>query len=323
MLYPFAIAVFAAVFFSVLAFYFLLGDRLSARRRTAKARLEKMSADAEFESEFVLSILRDDSLSSIPLVHRVLSHFDVARKLQRRIDQAGVSVNVGSVALAMGSLAGLFFLIAFQLGSSLIMALPAAALGFLLPLGYLSRKRSNRIHSFEALLPDALDIIVNALRAGFSFESALIMVAQEIPDPLGIEFAIMYEEQNLGVELSDALFHLRERVPSEDLDLVITAIVIHKRTGGSLAEVLDKTAGTVRERFKFQGEVRTKTAHGRYSGAVLLVLPVAVVGITVLINPDYFMTLINEKIGHYLLGGALLMQLLGIWVIRKIVNIRI
>lgn len=323
MLYQFAIAVFAAVFFGVLAVYLLLRDRLSARRRAAKARLEQLSADTEFESEFVLSIMRDDSLSSIPLVHRLLSHFDFAKKLQRRIDQSGLQVNVGSIALAMGSLAGLFFLITFQLASSIILAIPAAILGFLLPLAYLNRKRVNRIRAFEALLPDALDIVVNALRAGFSFESALIMVAQEVPDPLGIEFAIMYEEQNLGVELPEALRHLRERVPSEDLDLVITAIVIHKRTGGSLAEVLEKTAGTVRERFKFQGEVRTKTAHGRYSGLVLLVLPVAVVGITVLINPDYFMTLIKERIGHYLLGGALLMQILGIWVIRRIVNIRI
>ena len=323
MVHKIAIAVFAAGFFGVLAVYLLLKERFSARRRKVRERLEKMSAESEFESEFVLSIMRDDTLSTIPLIHRVLSHFALAKKLQRRIDQAGLPLNVGSIALAMGSLAGLVFLLVSYLTGSLIIALPCAGVGLLLPVFYLSHKRTRRIRAFEALLPDALDIIVNALRAGFSFESALIMVAQEIPDPLGIEFAIMYEEQNLGVELSEALMHLRGRVPSEDLDLVVAAIIIHKRTGGSLAEVLEKTSGTVRERFKFQGEVRTKTAHGRYSGLILLILPLVMIGMMLLLNPDYFMTLINEKIGNYLLGATLVMQLLGIWVIRKIVNIRI
>jgi tight adherence protein B len=222
----------------------------------------------------------------------------------------------------MLSLADMVFIVVLELLGLLIVAVVFGIFGLLTPYFYVLRKRSKRINAFDELLPDALDIITNALRAGFSFESALTMVAEEVRDPLGIEFAITFQEQNLGKELSEALANLRERVPSDDLNLFITALLIHKKTGGNLAEVLDKTAHTIRDRFKFQREVKTKTAHSRLSGFVLIVLPLVMIGAILALNPDYFMVLIEEKSGNYALAIAVAMQILGVIIIKRIVNIK-
>ena len=123
--------------------------------------------------------------------------------------------------------------------------------------------------------------------------------------------------------LSDALAALRERVPSDDLDLLIVTLVLHRRTGGNLAEVLEKTAGTIRERFRLKREIHTKTAHGRFSGFVLILMPVVMIGILLTMAPEYFLLLIRDKVGQYLLATAVAMQIIGIWVIKRIVNIRL
>jgi tight adherence protein B len=151
----------------------------------------------------------------------------------------------------------------------------------------------------------------------------LKLVAQEVPDPVGFEFAVVFEEQNLGVPLADALAELRERVPSDDLDLLTVSLLIHRRTGGNLAEILEKTASTIRDRFRLKREIRTKTAHGRFSGFILVVMPLVMIGVILVLNPDYFLVLLNEKAGQYLLFGAVIMQILGIFVIRRIINIKI
>jgi tight adherence protein B len=223
----------------------------------------------------------------------------------------------------MLSIAGTLFLLVVQLFGLVVIAVISAVVGGAIPYLYLRSKRSKRVNEFNEFLPDALDIITNALRVGFSFESTLTMVAEEVPDPLGIEFAKTFQEQNLGKEMSEALENLRKRVPSDDLNLFITALLIHKKTGGNLAEVLQKTANTIRDRFKFQREVKTKTAHSRASGIVLVFLPIAMIGIILLLNPAYFMILINEKAGNYALGVALVMQVVGILIIKRITNIRL
>jgi tight adherence protein B len=209
-----------------------------------------------------------------------------------------------------------------QLLNILILAVSSGFVAGMIPYLYVLRRRAKRINAFNELLPDALDIITNALKVGFSFESALTMVAEEVQDPLGIEFAITFQEQNLGKEISEALENLRKRVPSDDLNLFITALLIHKKTGGNLAEVLDKAANTIRDRFRFQREVKTKTAHSRLSGFVLAVLPIALILIILVLNPDYFMILIEEKAGNYALGIAIAMQIIGLLVIKRTVNIK-
>jgi len=223
----------------------------------------------------------------------------------------------------MLSLAGLTFLIVFHITDASLAALGSAVVGGMLPYLYLQRKKKKRIEQFETQLPEALDMTKDALKAGFSFESALTMVAQEMPDPLGIEFAITFEEQNLGVSLAEALANLRERVPSEDLDLFITALMIQKRTGGNLAEILQKAGSTIRARVKFQQAIKSKTAQGRFSGIILVLLPVALGAAIMVLNPDYILTLFRDKIGNYLLGITVFMQILGILVIKRIINIKV
>jgi tight adherence protein B len=318
-----AILVFAAVFLSTLAAYLSLRGRVSPQSRQVRKRMGDLSTQAKEDDRFVFSILRDNRLSKIPLLHRLLAKTKLSRSLQKMIEQSGAGVNAGTFVLAMASLAGLLFLITNVVTGNIVFALVAAVLGASLPYILLASKRTKRIDRFESTLPEAIDMIVDALRSGFSFESALRLVSQEMPDPLGTEFAITFEEQNLGVSFSDVLYNLQQRVPSDDLNLFATALMIHRRTGGNLAEVLSQTGATIRERYAFKGEVKSKTIHSRFSGAILVVLPVVVIGVILLLNPGYFMILIEDKTGNYLLGGAFILQLLGIWVIRRIVDIRI
>lgn len=323
MLLQIALVVFATVFCATIAGYYIVQMRMSARARATKRRLEDLSTTAADESPAVSILLQEEKLSSIPLMHRLMEKFSVSRQIQTLIVQAGAETTPGTVVLSMAFLAVVTLISARYLTHSLIVGLLLAPLAASAPYAYLKYRRSKRVAQFEESLPEALDMIVNALRSGFTFELAIKMVAQEIDDPLGYEFAVVFEEQNLGVPLQDALAGLRYRVPSDDLDLLIVSLVLHRRTGGNLAEVLDKTAGTIRDRFRLKREIRTKTAHGRFSGFVLVVLPLVMIGILMVTAPHYLVILINDKAGQYLLITAVVMQLVGIFVIKKIINIKI
>ena len=322
MLFWILIMIFAAAALATFAFTLVLRGKMGTHSRNVKRRLDDMTARYG-EDTVTPSIIRDDKLSQIPLVNRILQKFNFSKAIKRTIDQAGMNMNTGTVVLGTLSLAALLFLILLQITNSILLGFVAAIVGGVQPYFYLQYRKRKRRDQFESLLPEALDMVTNALKSGFSFETALKMVAQEIPDPLGFEFAMTFEEQNLGVSLGEALGNLRERMPSDDLDLFITALMIHKKTGGNLAEILEKTANTIRERFKLKREIRTKTAHGRFSGLVLVLMPLGMIAAILIMSPDYFMILIHEKIGNYFLGAAVIMQLLGIWVIRRIVDIKI
>jgi tight adherence protein B len=323
MLYHIVFAVFSAAFLSAVAVYLVLSEKVGMRNRRVRMRLEDLASDTAREEEIVYPILRDDKLSEIPTVDRILSRFRFSRNLQRLLDQAGVPMKAGALVLGMLSLGGLAFLLVNILLDSLLLAFAAAFVAGSLPYIYVRRRRRKRREEFESLLPEAIDVMTNALKAGFSLESALSMVAREIPDPLGIEFAIAFEEQNLGASLSESLSSMQERVQSEDLGLFTTALLIQKKAGGSLAEVLEKIGLTIRERFRLRKEVKIFTAHGRASGFILVLLPLIMAGAILMLNPEYLKVLLVERAGNYLLGAAILMQIAGIWIIRRIVDIRV
>ncbi|NIP42264.1 MAG: hypothetical protein GWO41_04130 [candidate division Zixibacteria bacterium] len=323
MILKIAILVFAAVFFITFGLFLFLKNRMSSESRRMKMRLNGIAAGGEIQDEFLHSLIKDNKLSNIPLLHNFLMKLRFSRNLQILITQAGVSVNLGTLVLSMFSLGALFMLLGYHLLHDMLISVAMGIAGIAIPYLFLVMKKRKRLEEFEGQLPEALDMIVNALKAGFSFDSSLRMVVQEIPDPLGLEMAITYEEQNLGIELSEALNNLKMRVPSDDLEIFLTALLIHKKTGGNLAEVLNKTAKTIRDRLRLKREVKTKTVHGRFSGMVLILLPIIMAIAIYLLNPDYVMVLIKEKIGNYLLIAAILMQIIGIFVIRKIVNIRL
>ncbi|MGB7061058.1 MAG: type II secretion system F family protein [Candidatus Zixiibacteriota bacterium] len=318
-----ALAVFSAAFLSAVAVYLLFSEKLGKRNRAIRKRLEGLTAETPVEGEAFYPILRDDKLSGIPAMNRILSRFRFSQNFQRLIDQAGVPMKAGALVLGMLSLGGLIFLLVLSFLDSILLALAAGLAAATLPYIYVRRRRTKRRQEFESLLPETIDMIANALKSGFSLESSLSMVSREIPDPVGIEFAIAFEEQNLGVGLTDALSNMEKRVESEDLGLFTTALTIQKKTGGNLVEILEKIGGTIRERFQLKRQVRVYTAQGRLSGFVLVLLPIVTAVVLLAINPEYLKILLVEKAGNFLLGGAIIMQILGIWVIRRIVNIRI
>ncbi len=321
-LYKIALLVFAAIFFSTLAVYVILRSRFARGKRILAQRLDRIAVGNQRDGTQDLSILKDESLSQIPTLNRLLTGLGFAGKLQVLMQQAGLRTNVGTFVLWMLFLAAGAFLAVYGTVGGLIPASAAGVIAGCLPYVFIRQKRRRRRDHFEEQLPEALDLIANALKSGFSFESALRMVGEELPDPLGSEFAMAFEEQNLGLGLNDALANLRRRIPSSDLDLFIIAIVIHKKTGGQLAEVLGNAAGTVRERFRLKRELKTKTVHSRFSGFILVILPIAMMGVMLLLNPEYIMILLDTRTGNYLLGSALVMQILGVWIIRRIIDIK-
>ena len=323
MLLNIAIVVFAAVFCATVAVYFVVQGRLDWQSRATKKRLDDIARAHEEIAEQVSILRQEERLSSIPWVDRLLQRFALSGHLKKMLVQSGSQTNAGTVVLAMGSLGMLSLLVVHQVTHNLFLSAVVAPGPALLPYAYLLRKRSRRLREFEEQLPEALDMIVNALRSGFTFELALKMVAQEHCDPLAYEFAVVFEQQNLGVPLEDALAGLRYRVPNEDLDILIIALILNRRTGGNLAEVLEKAASTIRDRFRLKREVRTKTAHGRFSGFVLIALPLTMAVLMTFMAPDYLLSMVTDKIGQWLLATAVVMQIIGILVIRKIIDIKI
>lgn len=201
---------------------------------------------------------------------------------------------------------------------------PLGALaGSTLPLIWLLLRRRNRFKKFAKQLPDALELIARALRSGHSLAAALHVVVEEMPDPIAMEFGQVYEEQNLGVGIEQALKSMLVRMPNLDLKFFVTAVAIQKQAGGDMAEILDKIGYIIRERFKIMGQVQALTGEGRLSGVVLMALPIALFFAVYYLNPTYVMLLFTEETGRKMIGVAVILQILGAITIKKIVNIKI
>jgi tight adherence protein B len=192
-----------------------------------------------------------------------------------------------------------------------------------MPFCWLVFKRKSRLKKFAAQLPEALELIARALRAGHSLAAGFNLVAQEMSKPIAKEFGRTFEEQNVGAPLEESLEKLCERIPNLDLKFFATAVILQRQTGGDLAEILDKIGRLIRERFKIWGQVQALTGEGRLSGIVLLALPPALFVVVYRMNPDYLMLLFTDDLGKKMLIGGIVMQLLGAVAIQKIINIRV
>lgn len=192
-----------------------------------------------------------------------------------------------------------------------------------LPFFWLLFRRKRRLQKFAAQLPEALELIARALRAGHSLAAGFHLVSQEGSDPIASEFGRVFEEQNLGIPFEEALGNLTDRVPNLDLKFFVTAVILQRQTGGDLAEILDKIGRLIRERFAIWGQVQALTGEGRLSGIVLLALPPLLFITVYRMNPDYLSLLFTDELGKKMLIGGIVMQLLGALAIRKIVNIRV
>lgn len=194
---------------------------------------------------------------------------------------------------------------------------------FLAPWGWLWNRRRVRLKKFAAQLPDALELVARALRAGHSLGAGMHVVAEEMPAPVSVEFGRVYEEQNLGIALEEAMRNMVERVPNLDLRFFVTSVAIQRQTGGDLAEILDKIGYVVRERYRILGQVKALTAEGRLSGVVLIALPFVLFLVMLHLKPDYVAVLWTERAGIKMSIFALLMQVLGAICIKKIVDIKV
>jgi tight adherence protein B len=310
--------------FAAIALPLIATSGSSNKSKDVQTRLESALATETPEVQnLVVDLRKGDQFSSIPWLNKRLLKFELTPFLRKILDQANISWSAGRL-LAM---CGLCFIVPaivvdFRFGSMLIAAAVGAGLGAA-PIAFVYFKRSKRFGAFEQELPEALDLMVSALRAGHSLIAAMGLVGREVPEPVGGEFKVCFEEQNYGLELKAAMDNLVERVPLQDLKIVCTAITIQKESGGNLAEVLDKTAHVIRERFRLKREVKTRTAQGRLTGWILTLLPVALGGAIYTINPTMMSVLWTRSIGLDLLWGSAAMTVIGGLIIRKIVNMEV
>jgi tight adherence protein B len=254
---------------------------------------------------------------------RVSAGFPHLRDLALLLEQAGLGWTIQSyLLLALGWGVGLGA-VALTVTGQWLFALPVTAFGASLPYLWIRNKRKRRLNAFEAQLPESIDLLGRAIRAGHPLSSGLDMVAKESPDPTASEFRRAFEEQRFGLPLEDSLLAMADRVTLVDVRILVTAILIQRNVGGNLAEILDNIAYTIRERFKIRRQLRVYTAQGRMAGYVLAVLPVAVGCIIFMLNPDYMMTLFRDPAGRLALAVAAVLQTSGYIWIRNIVNIDI
>ena len=242
--------------------------------------------------------------------------------LQRYFEQA--DYHKPNQLLIVGAVAGVLTATASWLAHVPIYFVPVVGLlMFLAPWGWLWNRRRVRLKKFAAQLPDALELVARALRAGHSLAAGMHVVAEEMPMPISIEFGRVYEEQNLGISLEDAMRNMTERVPNLDLRFFVTSVAIQRQTGGDLSEILDKIGYVIRERYRILGQVKALTAEGRLSGVVLIALPFVLFLVMLHLKPDYVQVLWTEKQGIKMSIFALFMQVLGAAVIKKIVDIKV
>ena len=313
--------VFASVLVAILGGYLLLYPRVPVNREVAK-RLALLEL-REIENADIPEVLKNDLLSNVPPLHRILSSFDSALRIDTRLKQAGMEMKVGVfVLLSLGGF-GAGILIGTLLHWHIAVTLLAGALLFLAPGTVVNVKRRRRFNAFMRHFPEALEMFARSLRAGHSFTGAIQLVAQEMPDPVSAAFQQVFDEQNLGVPLREALTGMAQRVDSLDVRFFVTAILIQRETGGNLAEIIDKIAHVIRERFRIQAQLKVFTAQARMTGLILALLPAGVAMAIYTLNPEYLKPLWIEKAGNAMIATALCMQITGALIIRKIIRIKI
>jgi tight adherence protein B len=318
-----ALLVFILVTSTILGLY--LGARAAAAWRSSRRvelRLREVSSPIE-ETESTTTVVMRAAEGPLPAVERLMGQTRAGTRLARLIEQSGVATTPGAVT-AMSLTAGLVGVLVVLLATgSLVIALGAALLGVASPVFWLTYKRSRRLKRFEEQFPEALDLLSRAIRAGHAFQTSMGMVADELAEPVGTEFKKAFEQQNFGLPLRDALNELGTRIPSLDVKFFVTSVTIQRETGGNLSEILDNLARVVRERFKIRRQVRTHTAHGRFTGYVLLALPAALALALTWLSPEQMKLLFNEPLGQTMLIGAMVMQTVGFIWIRQVIKIEV
>jgi tight adherence protein B len=257
----------------------------------------------------------------VGLVEKATSGKRFESRLALRLQRGGWRWRPAEFLVAQGISAGIGLGVALISSPRLVWLFPL--LGWAAPSLLLARSEKARLKAFEQQLPDALAIIANALRSGYSFLQAMEVVSREMPDPIAREFGLVLRENRVNIPLDESLQHMVERVKSPDLDLVVTAVLIQRQVGGNLSEVLDKIAGTIKDRIRLQGEIRTLTTQGRMSGWIISLLPIALAVLMQLVSPGYLDPMLSHPVGWLLMGLGVVMQGIGVLTIKKMVNLEV
>jgi tight adherence protein B len=316
-----AVVVFLGVFAVVTLVAIAVTSGSSAQAKQVHATLDSaLATDRQEDIDQIIDLRKNERISSIPWLNRRLLKFELVPRLQAWINQADLKWSAGSLLAGCAMCFALpAYLTYWRFSSPLAAILMGLALGSA-PALWVRRKREMRLGKFQEGLPEALDLMVNSLRAGHSLVAAMGSVARECAEPIGGEFRACFEEQNYGLEMKTALENMINRVPLQDLRIVATAIMIQKESGGNLSEVLDKTAHVIRERFRLKRQVRTHTAQGRMSGWVLTLLPIVLGVALYFLNPQMISLLWTTPVGVKMLWIAGVLVVIGGLIIRKIVN---
>jgi tight adherence protein B len=291
-------------------------DRSKLLGRLAKPKSGQLLKPGDLERQV-------ERLSNVQAIQAMLSRTKgVSGPLERLITQSGLHITVGTLVMASVLLGCLGYLLVKLLTYYTFLGLAAAPMFASVPVIFVRWKRSKRFQLFEEQFPEAIELMARALRAGHAFPTGILMVADEIPNPVGAEFKLLYDRQNFGMPLSDALKGMAERVPILDARFFTTAVLTQRETGGNLSEILDNLATVIRDRFKVKRQVRAVTAHGRITGWILAGLPPVLALILSIVSPEHMKPMITDPLGvkMIIIGGS--MQVIGSLIIRKLVNIR-
>jgi tight adherence protein B len=324
MLLPFLVfvVVTGAIFGAYAAVTWLPGA-LAARK--LQQRLQDVSFDvADTDPKAADStVVKHVTEGPMPGFDRMLAKSNVGGRLALLIERAGIRTTPSAIIMISLVMGALFAFITRLFVAHPLVAILIGLLAAMSPFFWLMQRRSRRMKRFEEQFPEALDLLSRAIRAGLAFQTALGMVADELPDPVGPEFKKTFEQQNYGLPLRDALNEMSARLALLDVRFFVTAVLIQRDTGGNLSEILDNLAHVVRERFKIRRQVRVHTAHGRFTGYVLLALPAALAIALSFINPEHMQLLFKERMGQQMLIGAIIMQTIGFLWIRQVIKIEV
>ena len=312
-----------AVFVAV--FVLMLGLTSSASgaarmRRTMRRRLDLIGADAQQD---IASILREKYLTSLTPLERRLEELPLMAKLSQVSEQAGLTTPGYRVVMTSLVLAVVGGLLAGGLLRSGLAAVAGVGVGFAVPYLRLSMLRRRRLEKIEEQIPDAIDVIKRALRAGHPFNAAIKLVADDMDEPISKEFELMFSDLNYGSDVRRALLGLLNRIPSVSVMALVTSVSVQRETGGNLAEILDQIAKVVRGRFRFERKVRTLSAEGKMSAWVLALVPLGLVVMMSISSPNYLPVLLTNPTGHKMLYGAGILAVVGILWIRRIIRIEV
>jgi tight adherence protein B len=290
------------------------------KQRQLDRRIREISAPVEqpvSADSVVLKATSDDFLD------RMTANTRGGAWLGTLIEQSGVRTTPSKVILMSLGAAVFLGVLAAMLVRPTWLAPIIGAVGLVLPAAYLIRRRGVRMRKFEEMFPEALDLLSRAVKAGHAFQTAMNMAAEELPDPVGPEFRKTFDQQNFGLPLRDALNAMAVRIPIIDVKFFVTAVLIQRETGGNLSEILDNLSHVVRERFKVLRQVRVHTAHGRFTGWVLLALPASLAVVMAYINPEHMQLLFEETLGRQMLMAAVVMQTIGFFWIKRVIKIEV